>query len=159
MNVDAFLAYYFRQHERRSSPRALSYDGIRATSREADLSNAKYTWAIGVLGSMERAGSPTRRQIEVLRAYFLSLANHHLALVHDRFGTAHVRRRHVDAGERVPVDDDEVADLVSWVSWPKMAELFGYKRGNRHAVAALKDDFRAGRAAIRNGLTNRQEHP
>lgn len=156
MSVDSFLAYYFRQHERRSSSRALSFDGARATSYEALDANAKYAWAIVVLGAAERDGRLTTTQVEVLRVYYLSLCNHHVALVRDRWGLDQCRRRTVHRGTAVPADETEIADLQSWVSWPKVAEWFGYQRHNRRAVKILKDAFRDGRRIVADELRARE---
>ena len=128
MNVDRFLAWFYRAQERRSSPRSASLEARHHSSPEhAQAAEEKYAAALRLLGALESSGALTPEHVRVLRAYYLGLANHHCAYVVDRFfGERSITRRMVEPGT-VAVEDPEleVADIVSYANWRALAAQTG----------------------------------
>lgn len=124
MTTDAFLLAYFAASERRASPRTVSLE-TRAegggTLEQAQHADARYTWALAVMGPVERALTP--RQLAVLRGYYLRLTPAHVSIVARTWRGA---QGVVSASPLRPGDTPlPAADLQSMCDWHALASAVG----------------------------------
>lgn len=132
MKVDDFLGHYFRHGHRRRSPRALVYDTEGVGGRDvAQAADARYTHALCIMGHLEGAGAICEVDVAVMRAYYLSLANHLVPVVRD---------------------SGDIDDIKSFADWTRIARGVGLANGKRAWYA-----FRAARSVVSDELRARMD--
>lgn len=136
MSAEQFLTRYYRDRERRASPRSLSEE--RGSFAAAVGGELWWSWACRVHGAA-MAGQPAVVGV-ALEAYFLRLTPAHESMVRRRGATA---IEHLTPGQPRPPAD---GDLKSYVSWPAMAKATGVEE------RVLVDAWRAGRLAVAQAM-------
>lgn len=148
-SADRFLRRHFLLQERAASAKACSAEAVvRGTAAEAQASEIFRLWAIGVVGTVEKALGV--KAIEVARLYYTGLTNAHFSIVARSGG--HVASREVGQGE----SPDEAADLQSFCDWRAVARTV-FDREDRAAQTACRGALMDVRQAIQLELDRREE--
>ncbi len=134
-NPDHFLREHFAALERRESPRCVSMEARSAGGYEAaQHAESAFAFSAGLMGTMQRTRRLSAVDVEVLRRFYLSLNNHHVAIIRMRSpGEEQARTigvEDVTPGRAPP----EAAEVQSWVSWAAMGEALGIERRECLAV-------------------------
>lgn len=147
--VDRFLALFFRASERRSSPRALTIGADGPAGGDGQDSEAAYTVALGIIGTLTRDMRLTPRGYDALRCVYLSLTPAHFSIV------AGAYNRRASARQLLPDDPvpDVAADVQSYTDWRALAAALGYS-GPR-GVQSVRNVFVEARAAVADELERR----
>lgn len=155
-SVDRVLQGYFNALHRRERPRALdpSRDGGSTSPEDREHEQARYTYAVALLGSLERRGDLTPLHLAVLRAHYLCLSPLHALLLKRGGSTV---RHDVAEGETVGQGVKghagwDASDLQSGCDWEGVAQMCGLETGDEARAV-----FNRARDVVAAELRRREE--